>query len=70
MSARGLVTTQELCERLGICEDTAYRRASRGEWPAYRVGPEYRWNLAEVLAAMRSDQERRIAPVPDERRSG
>jgi excisionase family DNA binding protein len=62
-----LLTTAQLCELLGIHEETAYRRGRRGEWPAYRVGPEYRWALDEVLAAMRSEQERRVG-APDKRR--
>ena len=65
----GLLTTAELCALIGVCEDTAYRHATRGDWPAYRVGPEYRWSLEEVLAAMRAEQDRRRVATPDERRS-
>lgn len=63
----GLLTTAQLCEAIGCHEETAYRRGRRGEWPCYRIGPEYRWRLEDVLEAMRSEQERRIARVPDER---
>jgi excisionase family DNA binding protein len=59
-----LLTTSELCAELGCHEETAYRRAARGEWPAYRIGPEYCWNLAEVLEAMRAEQGRRVAATP------
>ncbi len=56
-----LLTTAQLCDALNIHEETAYRRGRCGEWPAYRVGAEYRWRLEEVLEAMRSEQERRVA---------
>jgi excisionase family DNA binding protein len=60
----GLLTTGELCEAIGCCEETAYRRGRRGEWPAYRIGPEYRWRLEEVLEAMRSEADRRRVNAP------
>jgi excisionase family DNA binding protein len=62
-----LLTTAQLCEALGCHEETAYRRGRRGEWPCYRIGPEYRWDLAEVLATMRAEPDRRRVAVPTER---
>jgi hypothetical protein len=40
-----------------------------GVWPAYRVGPAYRWSLDEVLAVMRAEQDRRRVTAPTERRT-
>jgi excisionase family DNA binding protein len=60
----GLLSTAELCQVLGCHEETAYRRGRRGEWPCYRIGPEYRWRLEEVLKAMRCEAERRQEPHP------
>ena len=65
----GLLTTAELCAAIGCHEETAYRRGRRGEWPAYRIGAEYRWRLEEVLEAMRAEAERRRVATPDERRT-
>jgi hypothetical protein len=36
-----------------VSAETVYRRAAAGEWPHYRVGPCLRFDLDEVLSALR-----------------
>jgi excisionase family DNA binding protein len=48
-----LLSPHQLANALGVSSETVYRRAAAGDWPHYRVGPRLRFDLSEVLAALR-----------------
>lgn len=48
MSNEQIMTVRELAEYLKIAEKTAYRFASEGKVPAFRVGGAWRFRKAEV----------------------
>ena len=48
------MTAKQVAERLN-CSSSAIRRlAAKGRIPSYRVGDEYRFEIDEVLRAMRT----------------
>lgn len=58
MAATGsLLSLQAAAEELGVCVRTVRRHISRGELPAYRVGPR-------LLRVNREDLEAVMSPVP------
>lgn len=46
------LTAQELAEVLGVHRETVYTLTHEGKVPAVKVGVVWRYNLAEVLAAL------------------
>ncbi len=48
MSNDQIMTVRELAEYLKIAEKTAYRFASEGKVPAFKVGGAWRFRKAEV----------------------
>jgi excisionase family DNA binding protein len=52
-----LVTAQDVARILGVSPRGAYRLAERREVPTYRVGRLIRFDLEEVLAALRQEPE-------------
>lgn len=70
-----LITSEELADLLGIPLQSIWRAARLGRVPSYRLGQLYRFDLAEVLAAMREPttpaDRRELAIMPrGERRAG
>lgn len=57
-----LLTAKELAAELRMHACDVYRKAAAGELPSYKVGKSRRFDLREVLAAIRD------VPVPVDRR--
>ncbi len=55
-----LLNAQQLADELGVHVETVYRRAAAGTIPSYHVGAAVRFDLAEVLEVLRSDDRRRL----------
>ena len=53
MPAKTYLSPEQLAERLGMSVRTVYRLASEERVPFYRAGRLLRFDLDEVLAAMR-----------------
>ncbi len=53
MTPRSLISLSELAATLGVDERTAARWARSGRIPSYRAGRQWRFDAAEVLAALR-----------------
>ena len=68
-----LLTAEELADLLGIPLQSIWRAARLGRVPSYRLGQLYRFDLAEVLAAMREPStptdgvEKAVLSVPERR---
>jgi excisionase family DNA binding protein len=56
-----LVDIPEIAFRLGVHNNTIRTLAARGDIPCYMVGTQYRFDVAEVLEAVR----RRNTPFTD-----
>lgn len=52
-----LVRPDEVAHMLNVSPRCLYRLVDRGKVPAYRVGRQLRFELAEVLAALRTRSE-------------
>lgn len=48
-----LLTAKELALELHVNEKDVYRKAQSGELPSYKIGKSRRFDLAEVLRAVR-----------------
>jgi len=53
-----LLTLKELAELLSVHECTIYRQVKAGRVPFVRVGGEYRFNPAEVIARLTADTQK------------
>ena len=52
MSAQPLIRAEELAQRLGVSESLVYRLARQGKIPSYKVGGNWRFDLAAVKATL------------------
>ena len=51
-SPEKLVTTQQLCEHLGVTEPTVLRWRKKGKIPFFEIGSAIRFNLSEVRKSL------------------
>jgi excisionase family DNA binding protein len=56
-----ILTVRELAEYLKIAEKTAYRFASEGKVPGFKVGSAWRFKKAEIDAWIKRQTEGNIA---------
>lgn len=56
MSAQPLIRAEELAKRLDVSESLVYRLARNGDIPAYKVGGNWRFDLAAVKAALSREE--------------
>lgn len=61
MSKDEILTVRELAEYLKIAEKTAYRFASEGKVPGFKVGSAWRFKKAEIDAWIKRQTEGNIA---------
>lgn len=52
-----LYTANELAEQLNIPVRTIYNHAKKDGWPVYRVGRVVRFDLEEILALLRGEEQ-------------
>lgn len=57
MSADEIMTVKELSDYLKIAENTAYRFASEGKVPGFKVGSAWRFKKAEIDAWIKRQSE-------------
>jgi excisionase family DNA binding protein len=48
-----IVTAKELGQYLKLSESTIYKLASNGEIPSFRLGDSWRFDMEEILLAIR-----------------
>ena len=57
MDAATHLNAQEVADLLGVCDDTVYRLAARGDLPSYRVGRKVRFLRTAVEAHMNGSRQ-------------
>ena len=61
MSGDEILTVKELADYLKIAEKTAYRFASEGKVPGFKVGSAWRFKKTEIDAWIKRQSEGNIA---------
>jgi excisionase family DNA binding protein len=56
MSAQPLIRAEELAKRLDVSESLVYRLARQGKIPSYKVGGNWRFDLAAVKDTLSREQ--------------
>lgn len=54
-----LLTAKQVAEVINVSTRTVYRRENAGDIPSYRVGTAIRFNLDEVMMAMKGGKHAR-----------
>ncbi len=55
-----LVTAKELGKYLKLSDSTIYKLASSGELPGFKIGDSWRFNMEEVIRAIRKSKKNNI----------
>lgn len=60
-----IVTAKELGQYLKLSESTIYKLAGNGEIPAFRLGDSWRFDMEEIIEALRKAKNK---PPNDEKK--